>query len=64
MEHAFMMKLKPASLKYGVSYDRLRKMCLAGEVAHIRTGRDYLINTRHLELILNSSGLKKQTAEQ
>ena len=64
MDSVMMMKLKPASEKYGISYDRLRKMCIAGEVAHIRTGRDYLINVRHLETILNTSGLKTTENEQ
>ena len=58
MDHPLMMKLKPASELYGVSYDRLRKWCLAGEIAHVRTGRDYLINTKSLEDLLNSSGLR------
>ena len=60
MEHAFMMKLLPASKYYGISYDRLRKMCLAGEVACIRTGRDWMINCRSLEDYLNTAGLKKE----
>ena len=60
MGNTLMMKLKPASEIYGISYDRLRKMCLAGEVAHFKTGRDWLINTRSLEDILNTSGLKSQ----
>lgn len=58
-----MMKLRPASEFYGISYDRLRKMCLAGEVAHIRTGRDWLINVRSLEDYLNTAGLKKDEQE-
>lgn len=55
-----MMKLRPAAAKYGISYDRLRKWCLEGEVAHVRSGRDFLINTRVLEEILNTSGLKRK----
>ena len=55
-----MMKLQPASKKYGISYDRLRKMCLAGEVNAIRTGRDILINTKSLEEKLCTSGLNEE----
>lgn len=58
MNETLMMKLKPAAEKYGVSYDRLRKWCLQGEIAHVRTGRDFLINTRSLEDMLNTAGLK------
>ncbi len=60
MEHSMMMKLRATSKEYGISYDRLRKMCLAGEVAHIRTGRDFLINTRSLEELLSTSGLSTE----
>ena len=60
MENTLMMKLRPASARYGISYDRLRKWCLEGEVAHVRSGRDFLINTRSLEQMLNCSGLKDQ----
>lgn len=63
MAAPLMMKLRPASEKYGISYDRLRKMCLAGEIAHIRTGRDFLINTSCLECYLNNAGLKENRTE-
>lgn len=60
MNTPLMMKLRPAAALYGISYDRLRKWCLQGEVAHVRSGRDFLINTRSLENLLNTSGLKEQ----
>lgn len=57
MDRPYMMKLREASEKYGISYDRLRKWCLSGTVAHVRTGRDFLINVMKLEEFLNNSGL-------
>jgi len=56
-QEPLMMKLRPASEKYGLSYDRLRKMCLAGEVANIKSGRDWLVNTRALNDILTGKGI-------
>ncbi len=60
MSEPLMLKLKPASIKYGISYDRLRKWCLCGEIANVRTGRDYLINTKSLEVFLSTSGLNAE----
>ena len=48
-----MVPLKEASKRTGLSYDRLRKMCLAGEVACFRTGTKWLINFGALCAILN-----------
>lgn len=64
MIDVFMMKLKPASEKYGLTYDRLRKMCLAGELAHIRSGRDIYLNVQYLEQYLATAGLKDQESDQ
>ena len=48
-----MIPLKEASARTGISYDRLRKMCMNDEVAHFRTGRKWLINFGTLCAILN-----------
>ena len=39
-----MITLREASKRTGLSYDRLRKMCLANEIAHFRTGKKFLLN--------------------
>lgn len=58
MEIPMMMKLREASQACGVSYDRLRKLCLDGIVSHIRSGRDFYINMNSLATYLNESGKK------
>lgn len=39
-----MEPIKTASRESGISYDRIRKLCLAGEIVFIRSGNKYLIN--------------------
>lgn len=51
-----MGKLREASQLSGISYDALRKMCLRGEIAHIRCGTKFLINLDQLAEYLNQCG--------
>ena len=39
-----MEPIKTASRESGISYDRIRKLCLAGKIVFIRSGNKYLIN--------------------
>ncbi len=48
-----MLTLKEASLKTGLSYDRLRKMCLQKEIVYIKAGCKFLINEEKLVEYLN-----------
>lgn len=48
-----MVTLSEASKQTGLSYDYLRKLCLAGQITHIRAGKKYLINLEKLVDYLN-----------
>lgn len=50
-----MIPIKEASKRTGLSYECLRKMCLRGQIVHIRTGNKYLINWRRLCDFLNTA---------
>ena len=49
-----MVTLREASNRTGISYDRLRKMCINGQVIHIKTGRKFLLNWDKLVDYLNT----------
>ena len=53
-----MISLREASKRTGLSYDRLRKMCLANEIIHFRTGNKFLLNWYLLRDMLN--GVQKR----
>ena len=53
-----MISLREASKRTGLSYDRLRKMCLANEITHFRTGKKFLVNWHLLRNMLN--GVQKR----
>ncbi len=51
-----MVPIKEASARTGLSYDFLRKQCLAGRIVHIRIGNGkFLINFGWLVNWLNTS---------
>lgn len=50
---AQMVTLTEASRRTGISYDRLRKMCINNQIVHIKTGRKFLINWVKLTNYLN-----------
>ncbi len=51
-----MVTIKEASSRTGLSYDCLRKLCLAGKLVHIRVGNGkFLINFGRLIDWLNTS---------
>ena len=54
-----MMTLKEASAQTGLSYDYLRKMCVTGQIVHIRAGCKILINMDRLIEFLNTAGRKE-----
>lgn len=49
-----MVTLREASNRTGISYDRLRKMCINGQVIHIKAGRKFLLNWDKLVDYLNT----------
>lgn len=49
-----MVTLKEASSRTGISYDRLRKMCINGQIVHIKAGNKRLINWDKLVDYLNA----------
>lgn len=53
----WMITLKQAAEKTGLSYNFLRQMCLKGEIAHVRAGSKFLINSEKLAEYLNTSGI-------
>ena len=50
-----MIPLKAASERTGLSYDFLRKSCLAGKIVHIRAGNKFLVNFDRLVEWLNTT---------
>lgn len=53
-----MVTLKEASAQTGLSYDALRKLCLTGQIVHIRAGCKILVNLDRLIEYLNTAGQK------
>ena len=49
-----MVTLKEASSRTGISYDRLRKMCINGQIVYIKAGCKFLINWDKLVDYLNA----------
>lgn len=49
-----MVTLKEASGRTGISYDRLRKMCINGQIVHIKAGCKFLLNWEKLVEYLNA----------
>lgn len=49
-----MVTIKEASSRTGISYDRLRKMCINHQIVHIKAGCKFLINWDRLVAYLNA----------
>lgn len=49
-----MVTLKEASSRTGISYDRLRKMCINRQIVHIKAGNKFLLNWDKLVDYLNA----------
>jgi len=49
-----MVTLKEASSRTGISYDRLRKMCINHQIVHIKAGCKFLLNWEKLVDYLNT----------
>lgn len=54
-----MITIKECSARTGVSYDRIRKLCLQGRIVHIRAGNKYLINFERFVAYLNEGDQKE-----
>lgn len=54
-----MIPLRETSRRTGFSYDALRKMCLRGEIAHVRCGNKFLINYGALCEYLAKAGIRE-----
>ncbi len=48
-----MITITQAAAETGLSYDHLRKLCLRGEIVHVKAGRKFLINKEKLISFLN-----------
>lgn len=51
-----MITIREASKRSGLSYDAVRKLCISGQITHIRIGPKYFINARGLGEFLNTAG--------
>ena len=49
-----MITLREAAERTGLSYDRLRKMCLHGDIVFLRAGNRFLVNFGKLAEYLDS----------
>jgi excisionase family DNA binding protein len=49
-----MITITQAAAETGLSYDHLRKLCLRGEIVHVKAGRKFLINKEKLIGFLNN----------
>ena len=50
----YMMKIEDASVFYNLSFDNLRRLCMAGKLAYIQTDKGFLISIDSLENYLYS----------
>lgn len=48
-----MITLQQAAAETGMSYYSLRKMCLEGQLVHVRAGNKFLVNAEKLAAYLN-----------
>lgn len=51
-----MLTLNETSLRSGLPYGYIRKLCLQGKIVHIRTGVKYLVNYDRFVDFLNTEG--------
>ena len=49
-----MVTIRAAADQTGLSYDYIRKLCLAGKIVFVRSGSKYLINLEKLVDYLNN----------
>lgn len=49
-----MVTIRTAADQTGLSYDYIRKLCLAGKIVFVRSGSKYLINLEKLVDYLNN----------
>lgn len=54
-----MLTLFDAAAITGISYESLRRMCIRGELVHVRVGRKYFLNADKLAEYLNGNGQVK-----
>lgn len=54
MEAPIMTPIKPLAEKTGMSYDFIRKKCLAGEIVYKRAGNKILVNETKFYEYLNT----------
>jgi len=48
-----MLTIQETSDRSGLPYSTIRKMCLCGEIVHIKVGRKFLVNWRKFVEYLN-----------
>ncbi len=49
-----MVTIKTAAGQTGLSYEYIRKLCLAGKIVYVKAGTKYLINLEKLVEFLNN----------
>lgn len=54
-----MLTIKEVSARTGISYDRIRKMCIQNKIVYIRAGNKYLINFERFVAYLNEGDQKE-----
>lgn len=54
-----MITIKECSARTGISYDRIRKMCIQNKIVYIRAGNKYLINFERFVAYLNEGDQKE-----
>ena len=55
-----MVTIRAAADQTGLSYDYIRKLCLAGKIVFVKSGSKYLINLEKLVDYLNNGESERQ----
>lgn len=55
-----MIGIKEVTRRTGTPYETVRQLCINKEIAHIRSGRKYLINWEKFCEYLDTAGTKKE----
>ena len=58
MKAPTMVTIKEASARTGMSYDSIRKLCLRGEIVHVKCGTKYMVNYEKFVSFLNGEEVR------
>lgn len=59
-----MLTIRAVSDRTGISYDKIRKLCLQGRIVYIRAGSKYLVNFEKFIAYLNEGEQEGKINEQ